>query len=106
MIKRLLPSCLCVSAVSCIGNKKECIMLARGSHNTANTQRHSGNNLYIYICVCVCLCTRVCVCILCECMCMYICIYMCIYVYIFDYVYIYVYVNIYTHLISTYIYLT
>ena len=32
-IERLLPECLWVSAVSCIGNKN-CIMRASGEHNT------------------------------------------------------------------------
>ena len=66
MIKRVLPSCLCVSAVSCIGNTEpeaRIIQLLFPIHDTADTQRHSGNNLslsiYIYVCVCVCVCVCV-----------------------------------------------
>ena len=56
MIKRLLPSCLWVSALSCIGNKKNNVLCSPEAriiqflspiHDTADTQRHSGNNLYV-----------------------------------------------------------
>ena len=58
MIKRLLPSCLWVSAVSCIGNKNNNVLCSPEAriiqfvfpiHDTADTQRHSSNNLYVYV---------------------------------------------------------
>ena len=57
MIKRLLPSCLWVLAVSCIGNKNNLLCSPEARiiqflfpiHDTADIQRHSGNNLYIHV---------------------------------------------------------
>ena len=57
MIKRLLPSCHWVSAVSVLGIKNNVLCSPEARiiqflfpiHDTADTQRHSGNNLYILI---------------------------------------------------------